>query len=51
MVSLSDPFWQYNFDDAYFNSDNDDMDIGGCGNDLDSGLMVMTWILVTVMMT
>ena len=23
--------------DAYFNSDNDDMDIGECGNDMDSG--------------
>ena len=37
MVSLSDLFWQYDFDDAYFNSDNDDMDIGECGNDMDSG--------------
>ena len=33
----SDPFWQYDFDDAYFDSNNDDMDIGGCGDDMDSG--------------
>ena len=28
MVSPSDPFWQYDFDDAYFNSDDDDMTTG-----------------------
>ena len=36
MVSPSDPFWQYDFDDAYFNSDDDDMDSGGCGDDMDT---------------
>ena len=36
MVFPSDPFWQYDFDDAYFNSDNDDMDSGGCGDDMDT---------------
>ena len=28
---------QYDFDDAYFTSDDDDMNIGGCGDDMDSG--------------
>nr|POE55235.1 hypothetical protein CFP56_02233 [Quercus suber] len=37
MVSPSDSFWQYDFDDAYFDSNDDDMDIGGCGDDMDSG--------------
>nr|POE69363.1 hypothetical protein CFP56_08618 [Quercus suber] len=37
MVSSSDPFWQYDFDNAYFDSNDDDMDIGGCGDDMDSG--------------
>ena len=37
MVSPNDPFWQYDFDDAYFYSDNDDMNISGCGDDMDSG--------------
>ena len=36
MVSPSDPFWQYDFDNAYFNSDDDDMDIGGFGDDMDT---------------
>ncbi|KAK9986957.1 hypothetical protein SO802_031908 [Lithocarpus litseifolius] len=27
---------EYDFDDAYFNSDDDDMDIGGCGDDMDT---------------
>ena len=36
MVSPSDPLWQYDFDDAYFNSDDDDMDSGGCGDDMDT---------------
>ena len=33
----SDSFWQYDCDDAYFNSDDDDMDIGGCGDYKDNG--------------
>ena len=37
MASPSDPFWQYDFDDAYFNSNDDDMDISSCGNDKDIG--------------
>ena len=36
MVSPSDLFWQYDFDDAYFNSNDDDMDSGGCGDDMDT---------------
>ena len=36
MVSPNDPFWQYDFDDAYFNSDDDNMDNGGCGDDMDT---------------
>ncbi|XP_030923000.1 uncharacterized protein LOC115949873 [Quercus lobata] len=28
---------KYDFDDAYFDSDNDDMDIGGCGDDMNIG--------------
>ena len=35
MVSPSDPFWQYDFDDAYFNSNNDDMDISFSDDDMD----------------
>nr|POF23529.1 hypothetical protein CFP56_47956 [Quercus suber] len=27
---------EYDFDNAYFNSDDDDMDIGGCGDDMDT---------------
>ncbi|KAF3976751.1 hypothetical protein CMV_000069 [Castanea mollissima] len=29
----SDLFWQYDFDDAYFNSNDDDIDIRGCDFD------------------
>ena len=36
MVSPSDPFWQYDFDDAYFKADDDDMDSDGCGDDMDT---------------
>ena len=37
MASTSDPFWQYDFDDAYFDSNNKDMDIDSCGDDMDVG--------------
>nr|POE64599.1 hypothetical protein CFP56_41023 [Quercus suber] len=42
MVSLNDPFWTFDFDDAYFHSDDDDMDSSGC---------VMIWMSVIVIMT
>ncbi|KAK9992522.1 hypothetical protein SO802_027507 [Lithocarpus litseifolius] len=35
MVSPNDPFWTFDFDDAYFHSDDDDMDSSGCGDDMD----------------
>ena len=35
MVSLNDPFWNFDFDNAYFHSDDDDMDSSGCGDDMD----------------
>ena len=37
MASPSDPFWSYDFDDAYFNSNDHDMDISSCGDDMDIG--------------
>lgn len=33
MASSSDPFWQDDFDDAYFNSNDDNIDIKGCDFD------------------
>ena len=35
MVSPNDPFWTFDFDDAYFDSDDDDMESSGCGDDMD----------------
>uniref|UniRef100_A0A7N2KQ02 DUF8040 domain-containing protein n=1 Tax=Quercus lobata TaxID=97700 RepID=A0A7N2KQ02_QUELO len=31
----NDPFWTFDFDDAYFDSDDDDMENSGCGDDMD----------------
>ena len=38
----SDPFWQYDFDDTYFDSDNETWTLVD---------VVMTWIVVSVVMT
>ena len=35
MISPSDPFWTFNFDDAYFDSDDDGMESSGCGDGMD----------------
>ena len=35
MVSPNDPLWTFNFDDAYFDSDDDDMESSGCGDNMD----------------
>nr|POE54871.1 hypothetical protein CFP56_42040 [Quercus suber]POE69122.1 hypothetical protein CFP56_70691 [Quercus suber] len=35
MVSPNDPFWTFDFDDAYFDSDDDDMESSECGDDMD----------------
>ena len=35
MISPSDPFWTFNFDNAYFDSDDDDMESFGCGDGMD----------------
>ena len=55
MVSPNDPFWTFDFDNAYFDSDDDDMESSGCGDDMDvsdcdhdmmSVIVMMTWKLV-----
>nr|POE95371.1 hypothetical protein CFP56_22632 [Quercus suber] len=35
MVSLNDPFWTFDFDNAYFDSNDDGMENSGCGDDMD----------------
>ncbi|KAK9991501.1 hypothetical protein SO802_026486 [Lithocarpus litseifolius] len=35
MVFPNDPFWTFDFDDAYFHSNNDDMNNSGCGDDME----------------
>ncbi|KAL0010327.1 hypothetical protein SO802_005435 [Lithocarpus litseifolius] len=35
MVSPNDPFWTFDFDDAYFDSNDDDMESSGCADDID----------------
>ena len=35
MVSPNDPFWTFDFDDAYFDSNDDDMESSRCGGDMD----------------
>nr|POF09385.1 hypothetical protein CFP56_42419 [Quercus suber] len=35
MVSPNDPFWTLDFDNAYFDSDDDDIESSGCGDDMD----------------
>ena len=35
MVSPNDPFWTFDFDDNYFDTDDDDMESSKCGDDMD----------------
>ena len=35
MVSTNDPLWTFDFDNAYFDFDDDDMESSGCGDDMD----------------